>query len=236
MKDETILILAGVGIVGYGLLKSDFFEGIGGGVSSAVGGAGSFIKETFIEGGGIVREISNFSQNTLRDAGQLVDTTIQIPQDIISTTGRLTDEWTDVFERTWSPTNSQGIVQTLGRGLRSAVNNPFSILTFSPMDALVRFSQNVLTRDANTISSGITPTSTSSSVATATSTGSTSSSGGSSSRGASVRTTNVLDRQPTTTTNAVLPATLRPANAISNIITAPVRLAVATQNLLRRLF
>ena len=72
VKDETILILAGVGIVGYGLLKSNFFKGIGEGVGGASEGAGTFVKETFIQGGETLRDIGQVIQTTTEGAGKIL--------------------------------------------------------------------------------------------------------------------------------------------------------------------
>jgi len=68
MKEETILLLAGVGIVGYGLLKSDFFKGlgqVGTGVGEAVGGLGAGISDA---GQGLGSGISTIG----REAGDIV--------------------------------------------------------------------------------------------------------------------------------------------------------------------
>lgn len=72
VKDETILILAGVGIVGYGLLKSNFFKGIGEGIGDASEGAGTFVKETFIQGGETLRDVGQVIQTTTEGAGKIL--------------------------------------------------------------------------------------------------------------------------------------------------------------------
>lgn len=72
VKDETILILAGVGIVGYGLLKSNFFKGIGEGIGDASEGAGTFVKETFIQGGETLRDVGQVIQYTTEGAGKIL--------------------------------------------------------------------------------------------------------------------------------------------------------------------
>lgn len=72
VKDETILILAGVGIVGYGLLRSNFFKGIGEGVGDASEGAGTFVKETFIQGGETLRDVGQVIQTTTEGAGKIL--------------------------------------------------------------------------------------------------------------------------------------------------------------------
>ena len=91
MKDSTILVLAGVGIVGYGLINSDFFkglgkvgtgigiaaEGLGGGVadlSAAVGSVGGDVAEltSFIGefGNWTAQQFTELQQNSLRENTQ----------------------------------------------------------------------------------------------------------------------------------------------------------------------
>lgn len=87
VKDETILILAGVGIVGYGLLRSDFFKGLGDvgeGVGDAVGGAGTFVRETFVEGASIIREGGETIREVFNQGDRIIQEVGGLGTDILS--------------------------------------------------------------------------------------------------------------------------------------------------------
>lgn len=89
-KNDNLWILAIVGVAGYGLIKSDFFKGVGevgSGVGSAVSGAGSFVRETFVEGGELIREIGGTSQTILREGSKIVEKTGGIVGNILDTSG-----------------------------------------------------------------------------------------------------------------------------------------------------
>ena len=136
-------ILAVVGIVGYGLVKSDFFSGVGGGVGDAVGGVGAGVgyagqaagynladvfsavgqlgKESTLiirESGQIIREVQT---EVRQDLVPTIDYLGDIPRDIAQSgsewSGSLRDVsggWARTFEQVWNPESEVGIIQTAG--------------------------------------------------------------------------------------------------------------------------
>lgn len=108
VKDETILILAGVGVVGYGLLKSNFFKGIGEGIGDASEGAGSFVKETFIQGGETLRDVGQVIQYTTEGASKILYEVGEGGSGIIKEAGSL---GVDILNE---ETGIRGIAQNLG--------------------------------------------------------------------------------------------------------------------------
>jgi len=87
MEDDTILLLAGIGIVGYGLLKSDFFKGVGdvgtgvgdafAGVGAGVGQVGQSIGLNASELLGVIGQMSRTSTDILREGGTHTQTIIR---------------------------------------------------------------------------------------------------------------------------------------------------------------
>lgn len=151
MNEKTILLLAGVGIVGYGLIKSDFFKGLGGvgaGVGEAVQSGGGFVRETFIQGG-----------ETIRDVGQLIQTTTDSGQSIIYEVGAGAS---NIIRETGSlgvdilseNTGLRGISQNIG-GL--AVDTTKFIREISPFNILENLPSTIKTK-TNEVLSGGTPT------------------------------------------------------------------------------
>jgi len=137
MKDDTILLLAGVGIVGYGLLKSDFFKGVGdvgtgvgdafAGVGSGIGTIGQSIGMNTSDLLGIIGQMSRTSTEILREGGThtqtiireigkdtsvIVDKTLDVPKDVST----LASNWSGFFKETWSPRGQNSIFENIGKG------------------------------------------------------------------------------------------------------------------------
>jgi len=110
MKDNTILYLAGGGAALFLLYKTDFLglKAVGEGIGTAAEGGGTFVKETFVQGG-----------ETIRDVGQLIQTTTQGGEKIIYQTGeqasRIIEQvggiGTDILSEN---TGLRGIAQNIG--------------------------------------------------------------------------------------------------------------------------
>lgn len=116
VKDETFIWLAGIGIVGYGLLKSDFFKGLGGigtGVGEAVSSGGNFVKETFIQGGETIRDVGQLIQTTTEGAGKIIYEVGDSGADIVREVGGL---GVDILNE---ETGARGIWQNIGGTLVS---------------------------------------------------------------------------------------------------------------------
>lgn len=149
VKDETILILAGVGIVGYGLLKSDFFEGVGDvgtGVGSAVAGAGDFVRETFQSGGEVIRETTNQVREIVQTTGE----DVVVP--LLQNTGGITQSLTGTRGLRGAVDYELSAIKGLFYDVPRTLGQKFVELRNRPAPAPITFSESVVGRGISVIS------------------------------------------------------------------------------------
>jgi len=151
MKGTDIALLAGVGIVGYGLLNSNLFKGVGGGVGDAVGGlgqgvgyAGQSVGYNLGEVFNAVGQLGQSSQTLIRETGtqstNIVRETGEGVTGILDEAGRSLTETTgyvgDVFEDTGGVlSDATGSIRSVNKGFWGAfddtwnLDNPKNIFT-----------------------------------------------------------------------------------------------------------
>jgi gas vesicle protein len=135
MKDESILLLAGVGVVGYGLISSGFFKNLGGvssGVGDAVGGVGQGVGMVGQSAGINISELlSAFGQlgtqsNTLikETGGQVREVIYQVGTD----TGKVADKLGNIaVDTATAGADISGTLANVNKGFWDAINYTWNL-------------------------------------------------------------------------------------------------------------
>jgi len=146
MKGTDIAILAGVGIVGYGLLNSGFFKGlgqVGSGVGDAVGGlgegigyAGSAAGYNLAEIFGAVGQLGQSSQvlikegglqsrEIIREGGELItDIIFEVGEDLPAIVGNVGDVPRDI---SGAASDVSGSLRSVNKGFWNAFNQTWNL-------------------------------------------------------------------------------------------------------------
>jgi len=164
MKDNTILILAGVGVGGYLLYKSNFFEGLGKistGLGEGVSGIGEGVSSAFTGTGGAIGEfaqdIEGATENILSLLSPLGATGTAIKRNIEQTaqnTGSLRQMIADKTITPLSDIKAESNINTATeKSLRKEQRQDFytetqesvlsGIQTYNPLNVLSNFIQNI---------------------------------------------------------------------------------------------
>ena len=143
MKGTDIALLAGVGIVGYGLINSNFFKGVGGGVGDAVGGVGEGIGYAGSSAGYNLADVFNAvgqlgqssqliikegglqSREIIRESGELVtDTIFEVGEDLPAIVGNIGDVPRDI---SGAASDVSGSLRSVNKGFWNAFDTTWNL-------------------------------------------------------------------------------------------------------------